>query len=182
MEIQLVRAKGTIFAIANGIIAHLPNLVVGIVLLVIFVTIARSVKHVIERICEARKFPHSVGIILGRMSQWVVWISGFLICLSIIVPSFHAKDLIQLLGVSGVAIGFAFKEVFQNFLAGVIILITAPFRIGDEIKFGEFEGRVEDIETRATRIRLANGRVAIVPNAKLFTDPVVVDRPPAIKK
>lgn len=183
MEIKFIQVKSTIFAIVNGFLVHLPNFVVGFLLLVMFVFAANSVKRLIERICSSREFPDSVGIIMGRMSQWSVWAGGLLVCLSVIVPSFNAKDLIQLLGVSGVAIGFAFKEVFQNFLAGVIILVSAPFRIGDLIKFGDFEGIVEDIETRATRIRLTDGRVAIVPNAKLFTDPVVVDRrSPAEKK
>lgn len=176
MEINLIQAKNTLIGVVNGLIAHLPNFVAGFVTLIISIIVASSVRKIPIRICELRGYPESVGIIMGRLSQWCIWLGGLLIALSIMVPSFNARDLIQLLGVSGVAIGFAFKEVFQNFLAGVIILISAPFRIGDKIKFAEFEGIVEDIETRATRIRLSDGRVAIVPNSKLFTDPVVVDK------
>jgi len=66
-------------------------------------------------------------------------------------------DLVQLLGISGVAIGFAFR-ILQNFLAGILILLAEPFRLDDQIVFKEFEGTVENIQTRATTIRTYDGR------------------------
>lgn len=81
----------------------------------------------------------------------------------------------QVLGISSVAIGFAFRDILQNFLAGLLLLITQPFRIGDQIVASGFEGTVEDIQTRATFIRTYDGRRVVVPNADLFTDTVVVN-------
>ena len=73
---------------------------------------------------------------------------GFLVGLSIVAPSFQAGDLIKLLGIGSVAIGFAFQNILQNFLAGLLLLWADPFRVGDEIKLDAFEGTVEDIQTR----------------------------------
>jgi small-conductance mechanosensitive channel len=92
-----------------------------------------------------------------------------------VVPTFKAGDLVQLLGISGVAIGFAFRDILQNFLAGILILLTEPFQIDDQIVFKDFEGTVENIETRATTIRTYDGRRIVIPNAELFTNSVTVN-------
>lgn len=99
---------------------------------------------------------------------------GFLIAVSAVAPSFHAADLIKVLGVGSVAIGFAFQNILQNFLAGILLLLQEPFRIGDWITTTGFEGRVEDIQTRATVICSSEGQRIVIPNAVLFTNPVVV--------
>ena len=92
--------------------------------------------------------------------------------LSIVIPS---SQLIQLLGISGVAIGFAFRDILQNFLAGILILLTEPFQIGDQIVVDNFEGTVDDIETRATTIKTYDGRRIVIPNSNLFTKAVTVN-------
>jgi uncharacterized membrane protein len=74
-----------------------------------------------------------------------------------------------------VAIGFAFRDILQNFLAGILLLLTEPFRIDDQIIVKEFEGTVEDIQTRATMIRTYDGRRIVIPNAELFTESVIVN-------
>jgi len=106
-----------------------------------------------------------------------VAIFGFLIAFSVVAPSFHAGDLIKMLGVGSVAIGFAFQNILQNFLAGILLLLHEPFRIGDWISITGLEGKVEDIQTRATIISTADGHRAVVPNAVLFTNPVIVGHP-----
>ena len=95
--------------------------------------------------------------------------------LSVALPSFQPGDVVQVLGISSVAIGFAFRDILQNFLAGILLLITQPFRIGDQIVAKGFEGTVEEIQTRATFIRTYDGRRVVIPNADLFTDTVVVN-------
>lgn len=100
---------------------------------------------------------------------------GLFIALSIVIPSLKAGDLVQLLGISSVAIGFAFRDILQNFLAGILILLTEPFQIDDQIIFKNFEGTVEQIQTRATSIRTYDGRRIIIPNSELFTNSIIVN-------
>lgn len=95
--------------------------------------------------------------------------------LVIALPTFRPGQLVQLLGISSVAIGFAFRDILQNFLAGILLLLTEPFRIGDQIRFGDYEGVVEDIQTRATMIRTYDSRRIVIPNAELFTNSVTVN-------
>ncbi len=99
---------------------------------------------------------------------------GFLVALSAVAPSFHASDLIKMLGVGSVAIGFAFQNILQNFLAGILLLFQEPFHVGDWIAVTGLEGRVEDIQARATLIVDSNSKRIVIPNAVLFTNPVIV--------
>ena len=79
------------------------------------------------------------------------------------------------------AIGFEFQNILQNFLAGILLLLQESFQIGDSIKVNDLEGTVDDIQTRATIVSTRDGHRVVVPNAVLFTNPVVV-APAAARK
>ncbi|MFP3354118.1 mechanosensitive ion channel, partial [Pseudoalteromonas sp. SIMBA_153] len=88
---------------------------------------------------------------------------------------FTPAKLIGALGIGSVAIGFAFKDIFQNLLSGILLLISEPFRIGDQIVSGDYEGTVEDIKIRATTIRTYDGRQVVIPNSDLYTSALTVN-------
>lgn len=162
-------------AMANGFLALLPNIVLAIVVFFIFFWVAKGIRTSVRRLTQQRQRTRNVGLVLGRLAQGGTVLIGLFVALSIIIPSLKAGDLIQLLGISGVAIGFAFRDILQNFLAGILILLTEPFQIDDQIIFKEFEGTVENIETRATTIRTYDGRRIVIPNSELFTNSVLVN-------
>ena len=102
-------------------------------------------------------------------------IAAFLIAAAIVFPSVQPGDVLGALGIGSVAIGFAFKDVLQNLLAGLLILIRRPYTIGDEIVVDNYEGRVEHIESRATMIRTYDGRRVVIPNSDIYTKAVTVN-------
>jgi small conductance mechanosensitive channel len=165
--------------IINGAISLLPNMALAIVIFVLFVFLASAAKSVVRRFSQRRQRRLSLGILLGQLAHTTVSVLGFLIALSVVAPSFHASDLIKMLGIGSVAIGFAFQNILQNFLAGILLLLQEPFKLGDQISVTGLEGRVDDIQTRATIITTADGHRAVIPNAVLFTNPVVVSKAPA---
>ncbi|BAY65624.1 MscS mechanosensitive ion channel [Calothrix brevissima NIES-22] len=159
----------------NGFIVLLPNIVLALIVFTIFFFVARSIKRLVKRLTRDRHQARNLGLVLGRLAQGTTLLLGLFIALSIIIPTFRAGDLVQLLGISGVAIGFAFRDILQNFLAGILILLTEPFRINDQIVFKDFEGTVENIQTRATTIKTYDGRRIVIPNSELFTNSVTVN-------
>lgn len=159
---------------AQGTIKLLPNILIAIVVFIIFWFVAKFSRRLIKNLTR-KKQSRNLGLVLARLSQGVIILIGAFISLAIVVPSFKPGDLVQLLGVSGVAVGFAFRDILQNFLAGILILITEPFVINDQIVFKEFEGTVEHIQTRATIIRTYDGTRIVIPNAELFTNSVKVN-------
>lgn len=152
----------------------LPNLAVALVVFLLFVGLGWGVQNALAR-WGRRRDRANLGQVLGSFVKWVVIILGLLVALIIVIPTFRPGDLIAGLGIGSVAIGFAFKDILQNWLAGLLLLIRRPFRVGDEIVVNGYEGRVEWIETRATMIRTYDGRRAIIPNAEVFTNAVTVN-------
>ena len=157
----------------DGLVRLVPNIVVGIVVLILFVILARFVARTFER-RTANRNRENLGRVAGGFIKWIIYVFGFLIAATIVVPTLNPGDLIAGLGVSSVAIGFAFKDILQNWLAGLLILLRQPFNIGDQIVINGFEGTVERIETRATIISLYNNERAIIPNSDVYTNAVRV--------
>lgn len=175
MNAEISAAWDTVQSMINGFIALLPNIVLGLIVFIFFLFIASRIKALVKRLTSNRRYARNLGLVLGRLAQGLTVLIGLFIALSIVIPSFKVSDLVQLLGISGVAIGFAFRDILQNFLAGILILLTEPFQINDQIVFKSFEGTVENIQTRATTIRTYDGRRIVIPNSELFTNSVTVN-------
>lgn len=172
---SVTTAWGKIQVTIDGFVLMLPNIVLAIVVFAVFYLAGRSIRSLVKRLTRKHRQARNLGLVLGRLSQGITILVGLFVALSIVIPSFKAGDLVQLLGVSGVAIGFAFRDILQNFLAGILILLTEPFQIDDQIIFKNFEGTVENIQTRATTIKTYDGRRILIPNAELFTNSVTVN-------
>src|SRR5580698_7300033 len=157
----------------DSFFTRLPSLIVGIIVFLLFYLLSIVVSRVILR--TTRKYRRNLGVVFARLTGAATILLGFLVAFSVVAPSFQAGDLIKILGISGVAIGFAFQNILQNFLAGILLLWAEPFRLGDEIKVDNYEGAVEEIQTRATIIKTFDGRRIVIPNADLFTHSVTVN-------
>jgi len=162
-------------AMLDRAIVLLPNLVLGAAVFVMFLFAGKGVRALGVRVASRAHRHRNVGLVLGGLFQWALVLLGVLVALSIIVPSFKASNLIELLGIGTVAIGFAFRDILQNFFAGLLLLLTEPFRLGDQIVVGEHEGTVQAIESRATTILTYDGRRVVIPNTILFTQAVTVN-------
>jgi small conductance mechanosensitive channel len=161
------------YQMVDSFFARLPSLIVGIIVFLLFYGLSLLVSRVILR--TTRKHRPNLGVVFARLTGAATILLGFLVAFSVVAPSFQAGDLIKILGISGVAIGFAFQNILQNFLAGLLLLWAEPFRVGDEIKLDNYEGTVEEIQARATIIETYDGRRVVIPNADLFTHSVTVN-------
>jgi small conductance mechanosensitive channel len=169
MDVELTAIWQQLESMVRGGLALLPNLAIAILVFFVFFFVARAFKRAVRRATESRRRARNLGLVLGRLAQGLTILIGLFVALSIVILTSRAGDLVQLLGISGVAIGFAFRDILQNFLSGILILLTEPFQIGDQIVFKNFEGTVENIETRATAIRTYDNRRIVIPNSELST-------------
>jgi small conductance mechanosensitive channel len=157
----------------ESVISRLPASILAIIVFLLFYALSNLVSRVIRR--STRGHRENLGIVFARLIAGTIVLLGVLTAVSIVAPSFQAADLIKILGIGGVAIGFAFQNILQNFLAGLLLLWAEPFRVGDEIKVDAYEGIVEGIQTRATIIKTYDERRVVIPNADLFTHSVIVN-------
>jgi small conductance mechanosensitive channel len=174
LHFDISPAWAKIQAIINGFISILPNLVLALILFTISCLVARWAKNLLVRFYRRRGRHQNLGLVVGRVAQAVIILINLMIALSIVMPSFSGRDLIQLLGISSVAIGFAFRDILQNFLAGILILLAEPFRIGEEIHVGGFNGIVQEIQARATLLKTGDGFLVVIPNSCIYTEKMTI--------
>ena len=175
MSLDLSEAWITIQRLLTDFVAMVPRLVLAVIIVGLSIASGRLVRSLVRRNAMRRGEQKTLELALGRLAQISIIALGVLIAVTAAFPSFTPANLVSTLGIGGVAIGFAFKDIFQNFLAGILILVTRPFQVGDQIRFNEYEGTVEDIQTRATFIKTYDGRRAIIPNGELYTNSVLVN-------
>lgn len=173
MHSILERLWQAIGHMSDTVVSRLPALAVALIVFFAFYIFSAFVARLIRRAVSRQR--QNLAIVFARLTEGAIVLVGLLVALAIVAPSFQASDLIKILGIGGVAIGFAFQNILQNFLAGLLLLWAEPFRVGDEIKLDAFEGRVEEIQTRATIIKTYDERRVVIPNADLFTHSVVVN-------
>lgn len=157
----------------DSAIRIIPNLVLAIIVVAIASLVAIYLQKMISARL-ARQGRHDLGRMLGGLVKWSVIFLFVLLAATIVMPSLSPGDLIAGLGVSSVAIGFAFKDILQNWLAGLLILLRQPFEIGDQIEAAGYEGTAERIETRSTIIKTYDGQRAVIPNSEMYTSAVLV--------
>jgi small conductance mechanosensitive channel len=157
----------------DNFIDRVPSLVVAIIVFLLFYALSDVAARFIQRAVSRRR--QNLAVIFARLTGWATIMLGLLVAISVVAPSFQASDLIKILGIGGVAIGFAFQNILQNFLAGLLLLWSEPFRVGDEIRLDPYEGTVQEIQTRATIIKTYDEREVVIPNADLFTHSVIVN-------
>ena len=159
-------------------VAHLPYLGIGLLILVLTWAVAWVARRGSHRIVGKRARPSLLNLI-ERLTTIAVWTLGLLLAALVVFPGLSPTKALGGLGLLSVAVGFAFKDIFENFFAGMLMLWHYPFESGDFIESGDIMGRVEQVHVRMTTIRKPSGELLLVPNSKLFQNPtqVLTDRP-----
>ncbi len=165
---------GRINEMAAGFVRALPQL--GIALLVVLVTwiAAKAARRLLERMLRRADLRRTLINLFETLLGVLIWTIGMLIAATIVFPGVTPANLLALLGLGSVAIGFAFKDIFENFLAGILIMLRKKVNIGDVIECEAVEGRVEQITLRDTYLRHLSNELVLVPNAYLFKNPLKI--------
>lgn len=177
-ELAEAQARGLL----EGVAARSPEIALAVAVLLLTGIVSRLLGW------AASGFGRRLGVRRGRVDVLrmllavAVWIGGLLLTAAVLFPSIAAADVLAALGLASVAVGVAFRDIFQNFFAGVLILLREPFRIGDYIHSGELEGRVEHITMRDSRIRRTDGQLMIAPNHSLLQNAVTVRTSQSVRR
>lgn len=159
----------------GSFVASIPTILFGLVIFAAFILLGMGIKYGIRWYGRKKRRNYNLILAVGRIAQGIAFIVGLLVATVITFPNFTPTNALASLGFGSVALAFAARDILQNYIAGILLLVTQPFRLGDQIVFKEFEGTVQDIQARATFIRTYDGRRAVIPNAELFTNSVLVN-------
>lgn len=153
---------------------RLPMLVGGLIVLILTWIVWKVLQRVAEMFFERAELRFSLRRLLNRMLRLVVWLGGITVTAMIVFPDFTLGKVLTGLGLLSVGIAFAFRDIFENYFAGILILWRFPFEKGDFITCKDVMGRVEDISVHNTMLRRVTGELVVVPNAMLFKNPMDV--------
>lgn len=159
---------------AEGFVRLLPQLAIALVVLFITWLIAKGARKIADRLIGHTDMRANLAELLETVVTVIIWLVGLMVTLAILLPDVTPASLLAGLGIGAVAIGFAFQDIFENFLAGVLIMIRKKMRIGDIIECEGITGKVEHITLRETHVRKLSNEVTIVPNSMLFKNPVEI--------
>lgn len=161
-------------SIARSSIEILPQIAVALLVILVTWGLARLGRYVLGKVMARTRLRESLKSLFSLLASIAIWTLGIMIAAVILFPGLTPGSILAGLGIGSVAIGFAFKDVFENFLAGIIILFRREMRIGDHIACEGIEGKVAQIAIRESHIRQTDGQLVIVPNSVLFKNPLIV--------
>lgn len=157
----------------RDILAQTPNILTALLLLVITVFLGRIFRRIFTHKLQDKVKDSLLAGFLGQLGKWFIYLFGVLAALQVMGFGYFATSLLTGAGISAVVIGFAFKDIAENFLAGILLAINRPFNIGDIIQVESFKGTIKKLELRTTQIRTVDGRDIFVPNAALIKSSLI---------
>ncbi len=148
---------------------------VGVAIVIVFVgwLIGRGVRWLMRARLKHHHTP-SFAKVISKLTAWILVIVSLLLALAVTFPSVKPVDLLAGLGFFSVAVGFAFQDILENSLAGVLLLFRQPFRSGDQIAVVGQSGTVVEINIRETRLTTFDGESVIIPNRDVYKNVILV--------
>ena len=174
MNPLLQRIQESLLDLVGQFIRLLPGIVLAILVVLITSYAANLSRRLTAKASERLVKSRSLQLLAMQMARIGTWTVGIVLAAVVLFPDLQLGDIFGLLGLGSVAIGFAFQDIFKNFLAGILLLIEEPFRLGDQVIVNDYEGTVELIKIRSTQIKTYTGELVEIPNAVVFTSPVRV--------
>ncbi|WP_369025191.1 mechanosensitive ion channel family protein [Qipengyuania sp. RANM35] len=158
----------------EGFVESLPALAIAVFVLFLTWITARFAVRISDMLVGRTDIRASLKTLVDTLVRLSIWVFGIFVAAVVVIPELTPASLLAGLGIGAVAIGFAFQDIFENFLAGVLIMVREKMRIGDVIECEGIAGKVEHINMRETHVRKLSGELTIVPNSILFKNPVKI--------
>ena len=144
----------------------------SIIMFVIFIALFALSSHLLQRVLRAHvlsRMSMDTGMqyTLTRITHYLIMVIGAVVAFQFI--GIDLTGLAIILGFLSVGIGFGLQNLTSNFVAGLILLLERPIKVGDRIMVGNQEGDVVEINMRSTTIRTLNNVAVIVPNSEFVS-------------
>jgi small conductance mechanosensitive channel len=168
-----------------AVIKMLPNMVVGIVILIIFWILSTHAAKLAERLILRFTGYRHIARILAKLTTLAIFGLGFILALDALNLDKAVASMLAGIGILGIALGFAGRDLFSDFIAGIVLHFEHPFRLGDRVqtlqksgtpsgwKSEEIVGYVDAVKWRSTIIRGRRGERYTIPNKDILGNPIV---------
>ena len=164
--------KNQFISYYDNIVTLVPKLVMAILVSITLITVLSFFRRKFVRYLKV----NAKDKLLANFSNSILrFLNGTIVILSFLFIIGQGKIATSILGAAGISafvIGFALKDIGENFLAGVIMAFDRPFRLGDVIKSGDIEGAITEMSLRDTHIKTFDGKDVYIPNGQIIKNPL----------
>jgi len=157
----------------NGFITLFPKLVMAILIFYVLLFIANQSRKIANRKLTERMDDPLLAAFLSRIIKITIVLFALMVVMNIIGLAGMAGGLLTGASISAVIFGFAFKDIGENFLSGIILAFNRPFRVGDIVELDSIKGKVVALNIRNTQIKSFDGKDIYIPNASVVKSPVI---------
>jgi small conductance mechanosensitive channel len=151
-------------------ILFLPKVVVSLMVFIATPLLAKLLTRMAQQAMERRQVAPEAILVVRKLVRWGIIILGVTVALQQV--DFNVTAFLTGLGVLGFTVGFAIQDVSKNFVAGLLLLLQQPFKIGDGVSIGDYSGSVQAVSLRATEICTWDGKYVLIPNADVFSSAI----------
>ncbi|MBS9523042.1 mechanosensitive ion channel [Litoribacter alkaliphilus] len=172
METFLSDIRGQFGEYYDTLVAITPRLLIALVLLVVFWYISYYVKRLSTSRLQKNMNDSLLASFFARLIGSLIFILGLLFVLRFWGLTGMVGSILAGAGITAFVIGFALKDIGENFLAGILLAFKRPFRIGDTIEIVGVQGRVVALNLRDTQIKTFDGKDVYMPNGTIVKSPL----------
>lgn len=140
-------------------------------ILVVAIVVGRILRTVIRRVVDRSRADNFLGDLAGRVANYLVLTFGLVYALETL--GIAIGPILGALGIVGIALAFAFQDILENFVAGIILQVQRPFTSGDEILTVDHEGTITAVDARTITLRTPDGETVRIPSAEVLKNPIV---------
>lgn len=149
----------------------LPSLLAALVIFFAGIYLAALLSRLVRGTLERRHVNAEATQVITQITRWALIVLVSVTALEQI--NFDLTAFVAGLGIVGFTLGFALKDISENFVAGLMLLLQRPFDLGDVVEIDDFRGRVLDVSLRATEMETMDGHNVILPNSVVYTNAIL---------
>ena len=153
-------------------IARLPDIGEGVLILVLGLLIGSWLGQFLRKRLVAKTHDPLMSRFLGQALKYTLIVVAIMLALNAAGLGSVAAGILTAAGASAVVLGFAFKDIGENFIAGIILAFSRPFDVNDTVEIGDNFGKVKALEFRYTKLKSFDGKDVYIPNSDVLTTPV----------
>nr|WP_269520333.1 mechanosensitive ion channel family protein [Alteromonas sp. BMJM2] len=165
---SLSNAQSLLAQLWESFVYRLPGLGLGIVVMAIFIVLAPHVARLLVKPMTRTTTSPLLRSVIQRSISLVLMLLGIYLFLFLAGLTGFAIAVVSGTGVVGLILGFAFRDIAENFISSLLLTIQRPFRIGDIVQINDFTGIIQKVTARATTLVDFDGNHIQIPNATIY--------------
>ncbi|CAM1347773.1 mechanosensitive ion channel family protein [Tenacibaculum crassostreae] len=156
----------------NEFVAQIPGIIIAIIIIALGILLANFISSLFKKAISKKTHDPLMTNFLSKTIKIGLITLVLMLGLKVAGLGGVAAGLLTAAGASAVILGFAFKDVGENFISGVILSFNRPFNVNDTVKIGDIFGKVKMMEFRFSKLKTFDGRDVYIPNSDIVKKPV----------